>query len=199
MDNNKKGFRMMLKWDKIPSVNKMYTRTRTGMTLSSEARKFKNEVAKQVRSQLPKTLPFGPNDVFKLSLQFILKTRFFVRDTSNFVKLVEDCIFDELDINDARNIELELKKSKLDKSKYEYIKVTVEKSDFNYNYFNEEIETDGSTGIELEDRMYSKDEMEDIYSKGLFDSLRWHLHKSLPEDEFYDQVKKSTDKRRKKK
>jgi len=199
MDNNKKGFRMMLKWEKLESVNKMYTRTRTGMTLSNEARKFKKEVAKQVRAQLPKTLPFGPKDVFKLSLHFILKQRFFVRDTSNFIKLVEDCIFEELDINDSRNIEIDARKSLIDKSKYEYIKVTVEKSDFNYNYFNEELKTDGSTGVDLEDRTYSKKEMEEVYSKGLFDSMRWHLHKELPEDKFYKQVKKSTDKRRKKK
>lgn len=187
------GFRMMLKWEKLESVNNMYTRTRKGMTLSPEARKFKSEVGKQVRKQLPKNLPFTNKDVFKLSLHFILNSRFFVRDTSNFIKLVEDCIFDELDINDARNIVLDCRKSYLEKSKYEYIKVTVEKSNFNYNYFNEIVEdnkedktTDEKAATKCpvdEDRMYSLEEVEQIYTRGLFDSMKWHLHESLPSEE----------------
>lgn len=190
MEESSRGFRMMLKWDKLPSVNKMYTRTKKGMTLSNEARSFKTEVAKQVREQLPKKLPFGPKDVLKLSCHFIISSRFFVRDTSNFIKLVEDCIFEELDINDARNIELEAKKSYLPKSKYEYIKVTVEKSDFNYNYFNEDHDETILPGkSNLEDRMYSKEEMEEVYSKGLFDSMKWSLHKSLPANEFEEYIK----------
>lgn len=189
------GFRMMLKWEKLESVNSMYTRTRRGMTLSPAARKFKAEVGKQVRKQLPKKLPFTNKDVFKLSLHFILNSRFFVRDTSNFIKLVEDCIFDELDINDARNLELDCRKSFLKDSKYEYIKVTVEKSDFNYNYFNEEVDNEkdsdkkASTKCPVkEDRMYSLQEVEQIYTRGLFDSLKWHLHESLPQPQ--EEVKK---------
>lgn len=139
---NVNGFQMVLKWNKLESVNKMYMRTSTGMTLSPESRKFKREVAKQVRIQLPNPLPFNNKDVFKLSLQFVLKSRFFIRDTSNFIKLVEDCIFDELDINDARNIELECKKSYFPDSDYEFVLVTIEKSTFDYEYFQKSFESD---------------------------------------------------------
>lgn len=195
MSESIKGFRLMLKWDKLPSVNNMYTRTKKGIMLSTSARNFKSEVAKQVRAQMPKKLPFGPKDVFKLSCHFIIAQRFFVRDTSNFIKLVEDCIFEELDINDARNIEVEAKKSHLPKSKYEYIKVTVEKSDFNYNYFNEDHSDEINTGeSNLEDRNYSKEEMEEIYTKGLFDSMKWRLDKDLPKNEFEDYLKNKKNK-----
>lgn len=196
MSESLKGFRMMLKWDKLPSVNTMYTRTKVGITLSKEARSFKTEVAKQVRAQMPKKLPFGPKDVFKLSCHFIIASRFFVRDTSNFVKLVEDCIFEELDINDARNIEIEAKKSHLPKSKYEYIKVTVEKSDFNYNFFNEDNDDIKPESSQLEDRMYSKEEVEEYYAKGLFDSMKWALHADLPKTEFEDYIKEKYKKKK---
>lgn len=178
-----KGIRLMLKWDKLQSVNKLYVRTRSGMTMSPEARKFKLEVTKQVRKQLPDDLPFGPNDVFKVSLHFLIKERFFVRDTSNFIKLVEDTLFDELGINDARNLVLDCRKSHLKGSENEYIKVTIEKSDFNYNFFNEspleESLEDKMKHENLEDKMYSKDEMEQYYAKGLLDCMKWELYKDL--------------------
>jgi Holliday junction resolvase RusA-like endonuclease len=156
MSKKVKGFQMLLKWTKLESVNRMYIRTKTGMTMSPEARKFKKEVSKQVRKQLPKPLPFNNKDLFKLSLHFILKTRFFVRDTSNFIKLIEDTIFDELDINDARNLELECKKSYLKDSNYEFVKATVEISDFDYEYFNK----NSSSSEPEEKRHYTKEEVD---------------------------------------
>ena len=171
-----KGIRMMLVWEKLQSVNKLYVRSKTGMVISPEARLFKAEVSKQVRNQLPEDLPFGRDDVLKLSLHFMIKDRFFVRDTSNFIKLIEDTIFDELGINDARNIHLDCRKSHLKNSKMEYIKVTIEKSDFNYNYFNEtKEESDSKQPLRLEDKLYTAEEMEEIYSKGIFDCMRWEL------------------------
>lgn len=178
-DKEIRGLRLMLKWNKLQSVNKLYVRTRSGMTMSPEARSFKNEVTKQVRNQLPRELPFGKDDVFKVSLHFLIKERFFVRDTSNFIKLIEDTIFDELGINDARNIHLDCRKSLLTGSENEYIKVTIEKSDFNYNYFNQKNEVTGSRDLELEERTYSKEEVEQFYALGLFDSLRWELAQRL--------------------
>lgn len=167
---------MMLVWEKLQSVNKLYVRSKTGMVISPEARLFKAEVSKQVRHQLPEDLPFGRDDVLKLSLHFMIKDRFFVRDTSNFIKLIEDTIFDELGINDARNIHLDCRKSYLKNSKMEYIKVTIEKSDFNYNYFNEtKEESDSKQPLKLEDKLYTAEEMEEIYSKGIFDCMRWEL------------------------
>lgn len=185
MDENKEpeitGIRLMLKWNKLQSVNRMYIRTKAGMTMSPEARLFKTQVMKQVRAQLPKTLPFGKDDVFKVSMHFLIKERFFVRDTSNFIKLVEDTMFDELGINDARNIELDCRKSYLKGSENEYIKVTIEKSTFNYDYFNESesADSDGAKKLNLEERMYSKEEVEQFYTLGMFDSLKWELSKRL--------------------
>lgn len=171
-----KGVRLMLVWEKLQSVNKLYVRSKTGMVISPEARTFKAEVSKQVRNQLPEDLPFGRNDVLKLSLHFMIKDRFFVRDTSNFIKLIEDTIFDELGINDARNIHLDCRKSHLKNSKMEYIKVTIEKSDFNYNYFNETKEdTEKGVAPKFEDKLYTAEEMEEIYAKGIFDCMRWEL------------------------
>lgn len=170
---------MMLVWEKLQSVNKLYVRSKTGMVISPEARLFKAEVSKQVRHQLPDDLPFGRDDVLKLSLHFMLRERFFVRDTSNFIKLIEDTIFDELGINDARNIHLDCRKSFLKNSKMEYIKVTIEKSDFNYNYFNETKEESESKKVELEDRLYTKEETEQIYSQGIFDAMRWEISKLI--------------------
>lgn len=149
--NNIKGFQILLKWNKLQSINSMYVRTSKGITLSNTSRLFKKQVSSQVVKQLPKIFPFTNKDVFKLSLHFVLKYRFFSRDTSNFIKLVEDTIFEELHINDARNIELECKKSYLKDSKYEYVIATIEKSDFDYDYFN----SDSSKTIEtlkLEDQ-----------------------------------------------
>jgi hypothetical protein len=163
---------MMLKWEKLESVNKMYIRTRTGIALSEEARKFKKEVAKQVRVQLPKVLPFTDKDVFKLSLHFVLKTRFFIRDTSNFIKIVEDTIFDELDINDARNIVLDCRKSYLKNSPYEFVKATIETSDFDYNYFNKPLKDPTPTLI---DKTYTKQEVLDL----LLEQSIYILNKSL--------------------
>lgn len=162
----------MLKWEHLESVNRMYIRTKMGIALSPEARKFKSEVAKQVRLQLPKPLPFTNKDVFKLSLHFILNTRFFIRDTSNFIKIVEDTIFDELDINDARNIELECKKSFIKNSKFEFVKATIEKSTFDYDYFNKPTEDPVK---KLEDKMYSKSEVEKI----LLEQSIYLSHKNL--------------------
>lgn len=165
----KTGIRLLLKWTKLESVNNMYTRTKVGMTLSKAARDFKSNVSKQVRLQLPKNLPFTNKDTLKLTLRFILNKRFFQRDTSNFIKLVEDTIYEELDINDAMNIELYCNKSYLPKSKEEYIVVTVEKSDFNYSAYNEESTT---KEIKLEDRVYTKEEVEDVYSLALLTAHR---------------------------
>lgn len=175
--NQIKGFQMILKWDKLTSVNRMYIRTKTGMTLSPECRKFKREVAKQVRLQLPKSLPFNNKDVFKLSLQFVLKERFFVRDTSNFIKLVEDTIFDELDINDARNLELECKKCYNPKSPYEYVFVTVEKSDFDYTYLSREDDSDDIE--EEEEKLYTIDEVEKLLTSYAVELLNSSLSKDL--------------------
>lgn len=177
MKNSPKGFQMILKWDKLTSVNRMYIRTKTGMTLSPECRKFKKDVSKQVRTQLPNPLPFTNKDVFKLSLQFVLKSRFYIRDTSNFIKLVEDTIFDELDINDARNIELECKKSYYPKSEYEYVFVTIEKSDFDYNYFSKESEDEDLE----EDKTYSSEEVKEILKKYAISLLNSSLSKDLDE------------------
>ena len=170
-----KGFQMILKWDKLTSVNRMYIRTKTGMTLSPECRKFKKDVAKQVRVQLPSPLPFNDKDVFKLSLQFVLKTRFFVRDTSNFIKLVEDTIFDELDINDARNLELDCKKSFNPESEHEYVFVTIEKSDFDYEYFTKEV----SENKGPEDILYTPSEVENILKSYAMKLLNSSLSKDL--------------------
>lgn len=133
-----KGLKLMLVWDKLPSVNKMYVRTRTGMTLSNEVRSFKTNISKQTKSQLPKRLPFERNDVFKISIQFILKDRFFMRDTDNMLKMLIDAIFEELGINDSRVVEIDAKKSFRKASRNEYIKVTIEKSEFDYEFFNKE-------------------------------------------------------------
>lgn len=152
-------------------------RTQKGIALSKEAREFKKQVAKQVREQLPVPLPFTNTDVFKLSLQFVLKTRFFIRDTSNFIKLVEDCIFDEIDINDARNIELECKKSYFPKSDFEFVLVTLEKSEFDYDYFSKE-----SHVGDLEDNSeetYTKTEMESIMREFAVDLINSKLHTEL--------------------
>lgn len=169
---------MMLVWEKLQSVNKLYVRSKTGMVMSLEARLFKSEVSKQVRNQIPEDLPFDRNDVLKLSLHFMIKDRFFIRDTSNFVKLVEDTIFDELGINDARNIHLDCRKSYLKNSKKEYIKVTIEKSNFNYNYFNEDPKDpkDLDTNVpSFIDRIYTIQDMEDSYTNGLMDCMKWGL------------------------
>jgi hypothetical protein len=190
----------MLKWEHLESVNRMYIRTNTGIALSPEARKFKLEVAKQVRLQLPKPLPFTNEDVFKLSLHFILNTRFFVRDTSNFIKIVEDTIFDELDINDARNLELECKKSYIKGSKFEFVKATVEKSDFDYNYFNKEMEDPIKNLIE---ETFTRTEVENL----LLEQSIYLSHKNLnatPEDMVRHKavnkpLKKTTTKPKKKK
>ena len=187
---NPKGIRLMLVWDKLTSVNRLYVRTRSGMTMSPEARDFKKEVTKQVRHQLPKNLPFGRYDVIKLSLHFLLKERFFNRDTSNFIKLVEDTIFDELGVNDARNIELDCRKSILKNSKHEYIKVTIEKSNFDYDYFNRDENDTKLETTELEDRTYSKEEMEEIYSRGIMDAIRWGLEQSPIKEEKPKRIRK---------
>lgn len=171
-----KGFQIFLKWDKLESVNQLYIRTKTGMTMSPKARKFKRDVSKQVRLQLPNPLPFNNKNLFKLSLHFILKSRFFIRDTSNFIKLVEDTIFDELDINDARNIELECKKSYLKGSKHEYIKATIEVSDFDYEYFNK---PDSTSEILEEKDVYTKQEVEALLFDQAMDLLSKNLDKSI--------------------
>lgn len=175
-ESNLTGIRLMLVWDKLQSVNKMYVRTKSGMTMSPEARSFKMEVMKQVRRQLPKRLPFDRDDVLKLSLHFLLKERFFNRDTSNFIKLIEDTIFDELGINDARNIELDCRKSFIKGSKNEYIKVTIEKSKFDYDFFNKPESTEPVIREDLDDRAYTRDEIEKYYTQGLFDAMKWDTH-----------------------
>jgi len=137
----------------------MYVRTSKGITLSNNSRLFKKQVSSQVVKQLPKVFPFTNKDVFKLSLHFVLKSRFFSRDTSNFIKLVEDTIFEELHINDARNIELECKKSYLKNSKFEYVIATIEKSDFDYDYFNSE-----DSAIEVKNILNSDKESKTLFT-----------------------------------
>lgn len=130
-----KGINIILKWKKLNSVNNMYVRTSSGIALSNNAKTFKKEAARQVRVQLPKVFPFNNKDFFKLTLHFVLGSRFTIRDTSNFIKLIEDVIFDELHINDARNVILTASKSLGDKKTEEYIYATIEALD-SYDYKN---------------------------------------------------------------
>jgi hypothetical protein len=54
------------------------------------------------------------------------------------LKMLIDAIFEELGINDSRVVEIDAKKSFRKASRNEYIKVTIEKSEFDYEFFNKE-------------------------------------------------------------
>lgn len=126
----------------IESINKLYSynsRTKKVFT-SNEARKYKSELLDGI-SKI--NFHSGNEDWlikhqnYNLSLQFILKTRYYDRDTSNMIKMTEDVLFKHLGYNDSRVVEGHQYKSFIgDRGDgKEFVRVRLAKSDFDVNYF----------------------------------------------------------------
>jgi len=138
-NNDKKEFSLVLKADELPSTNQMYGYGRGGYKfLLPHVRDYKASLREQIAMADPLKHCkdwLHDNNVFHLQLQFIIKQSFFKRDLDNFNKATQDAIFEALNINDARIIELSIKKSYKEGTD-EYIIINLSQSEFDWQYYN---------------------------------------------------------------
>lgn len=139
-DNDKMMFEMMMKCVEFPSTNRLYginSRTKVVYTLPEVAR-FKCDIKDQIIIADPKKYCdwIVPNANYRIDFSFILKKNFWIRDIDNMIKVVQDAIFECLDVNDSRIIEHHNYKNIRDNSEYEYLIVRLSISDYDYTQFN---------------------------------------------------------------
>ena len=141
---DKRELSFILSTDKIVSVNQLYN-DRVGrkggkaypiIYKSPAAVKFTEEVEEQLLTLDFKELApwIWEVDYFDMTVNFILNSNFNSRDTSNGIKLLEDCVFRHLGLNDSRVLSWHAWKSFLPKSKEELICIRINESTFNYKF-----------------------------------------------------------------
>ena len=84
-----------------PSVNHMYFNTKYGRTLTKAAKDFKDS-AILIARVATRDIDISTTEHFGLIIDVYSKNS--RRDATNVVKIVEDCIFEAINVNDNRNV-----------------------------------------------------------------------------------------------
>lgn len=137
-NNDEKWFELLMRCTEFPSVNNQYginTHSKS-VFLLPHVRKFINELTDQLVISDPKSLcPWIlPSGVYFLRIYFIIKREFWSRDVDNMVKVTQDTIFRNLNLNDSHIVESHHYKC-FNPGDYEYLIVKVGLTDFNYQQF----------------------------------------------------------------
>lgn len=140
-DNDKMMFEMMMKCVEFPSTNRLYginSKTKVIYTLPEVAR-FKSDIKDQIILTDPKRHCWWitPNANYCVEFSFIIKKNFWTRDIDNMIKVVQDAIFECLDVNDSRIIEHHNYKNIRNNSEFEYLIVRLSISNYDYTQFND--------------------------------------------------------------
>ena len=118
--------------DRIPTVNNYFIRYRNGNTaLNPKIVNYKKEIQEQTTKQFTE---FNENMYFLyddtkspliLELNAYLNYRYLTRDLSNILKHTEDAVYKALEVNDARNIQIILRKYDIKGEKQERIVIHI--------------------------------------------------------------------------
>jgi Holliday junction resolvase RusA-like endonuclease len=102
--------------DKIPSENELYKPATTKYGKSylykpSTIKKFQKEVKVQLLEQL-KLYDFNKESInfMEMDLYFLLKNKFWKRDTTKMVKALEDAIKEAIELDDSLNVAISSRK-----------------------------------------------------------------------------------------
>jgi hypothetical protein len=83
-----------------PSVNEMYFNSRSGRTLTKKAREYKL-LARSLISQSPNISKVDTSNLLGMVIDvYVHNAR---RDATNVVKIIEDCAFEALGVNDNKD------------------------------------------------------------------------------------------------
>lgn len=137
-DNKNRWFELVMKVASFPSVNSLYDTNKWGAKfMRPEVSNMKWMIKEQVMKSDPvKYCPWIREDIaFVITYNFILNHSFWKRDTDNMIKVMQDGIFECLNVNDSRIIELHGYKS-FRHSDYEYLIIRVGQSTYDYSQFN---------------------------------------------------------------
>lgn len=138
-DNEAKWFEVVLKVDYFTSINSAYCiNKRTGaIYLSPDMYRMICEVKDQIVITDPVTqCPWvTPDNLYRVTYNFILKSNFFKRDADNCIKKIQDAVFECLHVNDSRIVELHGYKS-FKPGDSEYLILRVSESDYDYMQFS---------------------------------------------------------------
>lgn len=136
--NEEKWFEIVMKVDKFPSVNNLYETNRYGARfMRPEVSHMKWMIKEQIIKSDPKKYCdwISPDIPYKVTYNFILKSSLWKRDTDNMIKVMQDGIFESLNVNDARIVEIHGYKSYRN-SDHEYLIIRLGRSSYNVFQFN---------------------------------------------------------------
>lgn len=138
--NEGQYFFVCLRVDKIPSVNDLYDvnpKTKRKY-LTKKGVIFKHQIKEQLRiSEIRKLCTWiKPGLQYYLQAEFVFKSSFETRDTTNCIKAFEDAVSEHIGVNDNRNFEVYLCKSYIDKSDYEFVNLRLTISHHDSKYYS---------------------------------------------------------------
>lgn len=128
MSESKNRFTATIQLSKIPSVNEALNLGRINgrcwVYLNSSIKNTKKLVESNLKEQGIQDF-FREHDsdkyIYEQEVWYVFKNRFWIRDTSNLIKYVEDGVRNAAGVDDAFNLSIKHRKVLNDKDKHEYI------------------------------------------------------------------------------